>query len=93
MVTVTRRNGETQDVQMGRVLAQGDDWWLATVGASNKTNGVKDQLDEMRLAIKALDHRISELEQAQGSGPQTDVEREAIQQEGGDEPREANPWA
>ena len=41
MVTVTKKSGETQDVQMGRVIAQGDDWWLATVGASNNTTVCK----------------------------------------------------
>jgi len=37
MVTVTKKSGEQQEVQMGRVVAQGDDWWLATSGASNNT--------------------------------------------------------
>lgn len=37
MVTVTKKSGEQQDVIMGRVVAQGDDWWLATTGASNNT--------------------------------------------------------
>jgi len=31
-ITVTKRSGETNDVVMGTVIAQGDDWWLATLG-------------------------------------------------------------
>jgi len=38
MVTVLKKSGEQQDVEMGRVVAQGDDWWLATTGASNNNN-------------------------------------------------------
>jgi hypothetical protein len=35
-ITVTKRSGETNDVVMGEVIAQGDDWWLATLGVKKE---------------------------------------------------------
>ena len=31
-VTVHKRSGDTSDVIMGAVVAEGDDWWLAKIG-------------------------------------------------------------
>jgi hypothetical protein len=76
-VTVTRRNGETQDVEMGRVIAQGDDWWLATVGGAQRTKPdqhrsreneqqlarLTDAMRELHHEVNALKHRVTELEQ------------------------------
>lgn len=76
-VTVTKRNGDTQEVEMGRVVAQGDDWWLATLGGAQRTKPDQhrsreneeqiarliDAMRELRHEVNALTHRVTELEQ------------------------------
>jgi len=36
-VVVMKRDGSSTDAVMGRVIAQGDDWWLAHVGRKHDT--------------------------------------------------------
>lgn len=77
MVTVTKRNGDTQEVEMGRVVAQGDDWWLATVGGKTQTKPsdhrvaeherkIADLVEEvrnLRVELKAAKHHLDEINQ------------------------------
>lgn len=58
MVTVTKKSGEQQDVQMGRVVAQGDDWWLATSGASNNTATCRACACDSCVSLMAMTKRL-----------------------------------
>ena len=94
MVTVTKKSGETQDVQMGRVIAQGDDWWLAAVGATNNAESrrIQDedllrQIQDLLREVVSLRHRIEALEE--GSAIPT-FSPAPDNDEGG---ADADPWA
>lgn len=49
-VTATRKSGETTEVVMGKVVAQGDDWWLAEKGRKLDTRppGMQQANDHMQ---------------------------------------------
>lgn len=67
-VTVTKKSGEQQEVVMGRVIAQGDDWWLAASGATNHTKasgacscGMTDELlAKLKRLVAGMDDEVTE---------------------------------
>lgn len=107
-VTVTKKSGEQQEVVMGRVIAQGDDWWLAASGASNNTATcracacdscislmakVKRLVASMDDQADAADATSNNYTERRLAQEQADqTERDAIAGEGADA-KEANPWA
>lgn len=108
MVTVTKRNGDTQEVEMGRVVAQGDDWWLATVGGTPKTKpsdhrveeherklaALVDEVRELRCELKAVKHHLEEMQMEMAGRDEFDRNADADERAAiQDEGNEANPWA
>lgn len=91
MVTVTKRNGDTQEVEMGKVIAQGDDWWLATVGGTSQTKPsdhrtneherqiaeLVNEVRELKHAVKVLKHHVDELQMDANARMDAEVDRNA----------------
>ena len=106
MVTVTKKGGDTQEVAVGRVVAQGDDWWLATIQGSEQGKpdhhrvgeserqiaALIQQVKELRVEMKAIKHNIMEMQLEMNEQATPDHDANANDQQDG-EPREANPWA
>jgi hypothetical protein len=92
-VIVTKKGGETQEVTMGRVIAQGDDYWLADIAGRDQSSPDRYRTGENERKIHALIDEVRELrrivDKLASSQVDEDIERAAIQ----GEQEEVDPWA
>ena len=92
-VTVTKKNGDEQELTMGRVIAQGDDWWIAKIAGRDQSSPDRYRTGENERKIHALIDEVRELlrivDKLASSQVDEDIERAAIQ----GEQEEVDPWA